>query len=491
MPKALTPEDAVSAITQRARARHAQITGDVRSYNPHAPTPKQQEFIKLQILEAFYGGAAGGGKSDALLMAALEYVHVPGYAALLLRKTYADLSLPGAIMSRAHEWLYGTDAKWDDKRKTYVFPSGATLTFGYLDNERDHYRYQGAEFQFVGFDELTQFPEEQYLYLFSRLRRLSGSNVPLRMRSASNPGGVGHEWVRSRFVLNVDGTRVFVPATIRDNPHLDQDEYIASLQNLDPVTLAQLMNGDWDVLGSGGKFFREYFKIIPEAPPLKRWVRFWDLATSIKQKADKTASTLLGIRENGNLVIADHTKWKREWPETRDGIQAEDSPTGRYEPGIIAIAKRDFEWVENLSKRHGLERKGTYHVGVEAVAMQLALVQDMQRNSEFLRIPLHAQTKLKGDKWQRADTAASRGANCGAGGGIELVSAHWNSEFISLAVAFTGEDDGPEDDGVDSMTGALELQFKLSGGNIAEKSTPPVGSWKFLEEYEKRVRRSA
>jgi phage terminase large subunit-like protein len=476
---AVAPELAKRILERRAQ----KLRGEAFSpYCPHAPTPKQQEFINLKIQEAFYGGAAGGGKSDALLMAALEYVHVPGYAALILRRTYADLSLPGAIMARAHEWLYATDAKWDDKRKTYTFPSGATLTFGYLDNELDHLRYQGAEFQFIGFDELTQFPEVQYVYLFSRLRRLAGSEIPLRMRSASNPGGIGHEWVRSRFVLDSDSDRVFVPATIKDNPHLDQDEYIASLSNLDPVTLAQLMRGDWDVLPKGGKFQREFFKVIQEPPPLKRWVRYWDLATSLKQKADKTASTLLGIRENGNLVVAAHTKWKRSWPETRDGYEDD---SGNYNKGIVAISQDDMDWVEALSKQHGLERKATYHVGVEAVAMQLALVQDLQKNNAFLRIPLHAQL-AKGDKWQRADVAAARGANAGAGGGIELVAAPWNSEFISLAVAFTGEDDGPEDDGVDSMTGAVELQFRLTGGKIDEKPKPSVGSWKFLEDYGKK-----
>ena len=105
-------------------------------------------------------------------MAALQYVEVPEYAAILFRQSYADLSLPGALMDRAHGWLFQTDARWGDLKKTWIFPSGATLSFGYLENENDKYRYQSAEFQFVGFDELTQFTESQYTYLHSRLRRL-------------------------------------------------------------------------------------------------------------------------------------------------------------------------------------------------------------------------------------------------------------------------------------------------------------------------------
>jgi hypothetical protein len=200
-----------------------------------------------------YGGAAGGGKSDWLLMEALKYVQVPGYAAILFRRTYTDLSLPGALMDRAEQWLASTDAHWSEKEKTWHFPAGATLSFGYLENYRDHYRYQGPEFQFVGFDELTQFTERQYRYLFSRLRRLAGVQVPLRMRAASNPGGIGHEWVRQRFPILTPPTprRVFVPARVDDNPHLDREEYLASLGELDEVEKARLLNGDWTILNEG------------------------------------------------------------------------------------------------------------------------------------------------------------------------------------------------------------------------------------------------
>ncbi|HHB12215.1 MAG TPA: hypothetical protein ENK62_03335, partial [Chromatiales bacterium] len=214
-------------------------------YIPYLPTPKQAAFLLLTQREAFYGGAAGGGKSDALLMGALQYVDVPGYSALVLRRSYADLSLPGALMDRSKAWLSGTDAVWNEMRKTWHFPSGATLTFGYLEREADKYRYQGAEFQYIAFDELTQFSESQYKYLFSRLRRLHGFPVPLRMRSASNPGGMGHEWVMKRFITNRAPGRIFIPANLDDNPHLDRAEYEESLSHLDKETREQLLKGDW------------------------------------------------------------------------------------------------------------------------------------------------------------------------------------------------------------------------------------------------------
>lgn len=258
------------------RRRSAQMI--VRAWEPpQHPTERQALFLSLDdAREVFYGGAAGGGKSSCLLMAALEYVHVKGYSALLLRRTYADLSKPGALMDRAHQWLRGTDAKWNEQKKQWTFPNGATLTFGYLETENDKYQYQGAEYQFIGFDELTQFTESAYTYLFSRLRRLEGAGVPLRMRAASNPGGVGARWVQERFVpddftpemalepivfwkegVNAEGStvrRAFIPARISDNPHLDRVEYEQSLNELDAVTREQLLKGDWQVRERGNVY---------------------------------------------------------------------------------------------------------------------------------------------------------------------------------------------------------------------------------------------
>jgi len=224
--------------------------------------------------------------SDALLMAALKYANIPGYAAILFRRTYTDLTLPEALMTRAQEWLSNTPARWVDKEKTWKFPSGATLTFGYLESENDKFRYQSSAFQFIGFDEASQFTEGQYTYLFSRLRRLANSQIPLRVRAASNPGGVGAIWVYDRFIpenfspeqareitvwekagTNDEGTpvsRVFIPSTLNDNPYLDRAGYERSLANLDPVTRAQLLRGDWMIKERGNilPMWDEYAHVI-------------------------------------------------------------------------------------------------------------------------------------------------------------------------------------------------------------------------------------
>jgi hypothetical protein len=283
----VTPEQLANgyAYAKLVAARHGiKPPRKAIDYCPHSPTARQQLFLSLEELEAFYGGAAGGGKTDALLMAALQYVDVPGYSALLLMKSFADLSKPGALMDRAHEWLTGSGALWHSLTKSWEFPNvagpSATLSFGYLQNDADKYNYRTAEYQLIGIDELTRFHKKTYTYLFSRLRRLkTAQHVPIRMRSASNPaqpGEPGMQWVEERFipddfdpeteanqsprVLSKDGVdertnrtlrRYFVFARLEDNPYLDADEYDLALSELDAVSHAQLRKGDWKIRQRG------------------------------------------------------------------------------------------------------------------------------------------------------------------------------------------------------------------------------------------------
>lgn len=254
----------------------------------------------------FYGGAAGGGKSDWLLMGALEYVDVPEYAAIIFRRTFTDLSLPGAIMARSKQWLRQTDATWNEQLKQWAFPSGATLQFAYLKDAGDELRYQSAEFQYVGFDELTQFPEGQYTYLFSRLRRPENgalSHVPLRMRAASNPGGVGHGWVKKRFPI--DGVprerRVFIPAKIADNPHLDAVSYRASLSRLGETLQLQLEHGDWSV-AEGLAFNVTPPSLIGDTEIPESWDRFESMDFGV---ANPTCVLAWAVDYDGNCVIFD------------------------------------------------------------------------------------------------------------------------------------------------------------------------------------------
>lgn len=229
-------------------------------------------------------------------MAAAQYVEVPGYSALLLRRTFPDLNQPGAILDRSKDWWSGK-ARWVEDQKAWHFPSGSTIKFGYLEHDKDKYQYQGAEYQFIGFDEATQFAEPMFRYLFSRLRRKSGLRAPLRMRAASNPGGVGHDWVNQRYIVEGEANgRVFVPARLYDNPSLDQGEYMDALDQLDPVTRAQLLEGDWNARGDGASFRRAWFPIVEEVPVFfERVVRAWDTAATGPTQ-NTTADWTVGVK---------------------------------------------------------------------------------------------------------------------------------------------------------------------------------------------------
>lgn len=297
-------------------------------YIPHVPFENQARFLALPHREALYGGAAGGGKSDALLMAALMFVNIPDYHALLFRRTYSDLALPGAILPRSHEWLGGTDAKWNGSEMMWHFPSGATLGFGYLAHETHKYRYQSSELQFIGFDELTQFESEHYTYLFSRLRRLHGVSIPLRMRGATNPGGRGHHWVFERFIANPEPDRPFIASKLWDNNFIDQEEYRAALAELDEVTRRQLELGEWITDPTGKPFNREWWtgknRFVPGGDggydpvlPLTRWISL-DTALEDKARSDYTAWTVAEIMPDYTINILEVGRERLTFPDLID-----------------------------------------------------------------------------------------------------------------------------------------------------------------------------
>jgi predicted phage terminase large subunit-like protein len=226
------------------------------------PSRRQTQFLAYGGREAFLGGALGGGKTDALLMGALQYAEVPGYSALIIRRTLKMLAQDGGLIPRSKEWLSGK-ATFHATNHRWTFPSGATLQFGFLDQEKHLRNFDGGAYQYIAADEAQQFPEQWINYLFQRLRGPKDpanplSRVPLRMRLTGMPGGPGHEWLKQRFI-SPGAKKFFVPSKLADNPGLDANNYIKSLVNLDPIALRQRLDGDWDAY-EGGRFKASWFR---------------------------------------------------------------------------------------------------------------------------------------------------------------------------------------------------------------------------------------
>ncbi len=400
----------------------------LNSYIPHEPEPRQAVFLSLTCPEAFYGGAGGGGKSDALLMGALQYVDQPDYHALVLRKTLPDLKLPGALMDRSRKWLLQSDALFSAQDHKWTFPSGASITFGYLEHENDKDRYASAEFQYIAFDELTQFSRTQYTFLFSRLRRLRGSTIPLRMRSASNPGGIGHDWVYRRFVKGKGkNDRIFIPARLKDNPHIDIDAYLMSLSHLDKLTRARILRGDWEAKQEGTMFDSGWFEVVQKVPPDVKWIRYWDLAATPKKPTndpDWTAGCLEGKHKDDYLIRS-----MRKMRGSPGDAQAFIRKTAEMDGREVSV------WMEQEPGASGVTTIDTY-------AKLLA-------GFDFHGDPKHV------DKPTRAAPLASQAQL----GHVEVVAGPWNEEFMDELDAFPY---GEHDDQVDAASGAFA---KLTRGD--------------------------
>lgn len=425
-------------------------------YIPQKPTPHQAVFLMVPHYEVFFGGAAGPGKSSGLLMAALQYVDQPNYNALILRRTFQDLSKADALIPRSKEWLMKTDAKWNETMKQWRFPSGATLTFGHMDDENAKYNYQGAAWHFIGFDEVTHFTETQYMYLHSRCRKAEDDPIPLRVRATGNPGGIGHEWVKERFVtppsieeatfgmddemkqdyIEERSNMLFIPAGLRDNPHLDKD-YEKNLKKLDPVTRAQLLNGDWEMTGEGNLFRKEWFdnRIIDQVPhetKIIRRVRYWDLASTDEEKVkekkgapDYTASCLMGLGDDGQVYVLEITQDRKTPLEIERLVRTKaerDSNEGGGRGSTVI-------WME---EEPGASGKNTIQMYGRYVLLGFPFFGD----------------KPSGGKIERARPASSACEN----GAIWLVRGTWTKKFINELVAFPV---GQHDDMVDSFTGAF------------------------------------
>ncbi len=400
-------------------------------YIPWNPTAKQLGFLVLEEKEALFGGAAGGGKSIVALMGALQYIHCKNYSALILRRTYPMLSKAGGMIPLSHEWLDETDAIWNEQKKTWTFPSGATLEMGSMQHENNKTNYQGGKYNYVNYEELTQFTETQYLYLYSRMRKSNSDEYPNRIRSTANPGGVGHEWVKQRFIKEKKENRTFMQSLATDNPHLDLEDYMESLMELPRIEREALMNGNWDLTPDGEFFHRAWFEgkildTVPAGVKFKKTIRYWDLAATEKKgnnDPDWTAGCLMGQTTDNQYYVLDIRRVRT----TPLGVQQFIRQTAEEDGRNVEI------WMEQEGGSGG---KNTI---------------DNYRRNVLPDYKFHADLKRE-DKKQRAGILSSQVE----AGNIFIIRNEILTAYLNEIMSFPN---GSHDDMVDATSGAFNKLF--------------------------------
>lgn len=383
-------------------------------------------------------------------MAHLMWADHPEFNGVYFRRRYPELE--ASVIPRSREWLAGTGARYDQQQRLWTFPSGGRLKFAHLETEGDKLSHNSAEYTTVTFDELTQFSEGQYTYLFSRNRRTVAGRVPLWVLAGSNPGGPGHDWVNARFGCEkahgrphrAAASRLFLPSLLQDNPHLDREEYERTLAELDPVTKAQLLSGDWSARQAGGWFRAEDLDIVEVAPAGLRECRFWDLAASeVKAGSDPdwTAGVRLGRASDGFWYVTDVRRFREAPARTEAIIRHTAGADGRgveiameQEPGSSGVIAVDHY------RRRVLPGYSFWPV------------------------------KSTGDKAERARPVSA----AAAGRLIRLVRGSWNRDFLAELEAFPQA--GIHDDQVDALSGGYS---RLIGR----------GALDYIREERERLRR--
>lgn len=272
------------------------------------PFPGPQTlFQQLGCYEALFGGAKGPGKTETIIREGLRQVNNPKYRACIFRRTFPQL---GECIDRTFKYFKRLGANYSDKDiqlklPAWTFPSGSKYAFSHLQHEKDKYNHQGKEWHYLGFDQLEQFTQSQYLYMLAQ-NRSSDPSIWCYTRSSANPGSVGHGWVKRRFIdpfaekpgvikhfrkdefdedveCSKDHpdsmSRCYVPSTLQDNPALLQNDplYVRRLKMLSLDEQRAFILGDWDAFA--GQFFTMWRRSIHVAqkPIVKEFRKFLSL----------------------------------------------------------------------------------------------------------------------------------------------------------------------------------------------------------------------
>lgn len=466
-----------------------------------APNPgPQTEFFESDCREVLYGGAAGGGKSSALVALPLKWAGCPGFLSLTLRREGTQLL---DLLAKASE-LYpkvvpGIRFSSPGNRAQYRTPQGAKLLFGHCKDPGDFAQYDGWEINSLGFDELTHFTREQYVKICARVRS-ARPGLPTIIRATTNPGGEGHAWVFRHWGAWLDpdfeaqglppktgrpkgppakpgeiwwirtakdGTetyyssdpgdepgrppalsRTFIPAKLSDNPRLFENDpnYVAQLHMLDAVRRAQLEDGDWLVKPAAGLYFKRSWCLVVERSDIPRdaeFCRFWDRAGTEESEGgdpDYTCGVLMA-RSGSMFWVVDRLKerWSPGKVETLiEQTAAMDCTT--WGMGVLTVVAQDPGQAGKDQAQHTISAMQEYRVGARR-----------ETGSKLVRFgPFSSQA-------EHGNVRVCRGA--------------WNEDYFQTLEAFDGAGKVHDDD-ADATSGAYKELLRIDPGSASTATRP-------------------
>ena len=436
----------------------------------------QEQFLSTPADIAIYGGAAGGGKTYALLLEPLRHIGNPGFGAVIFRREAVQITNEGGLFDTSATIYPKANATPKlSPQRSWQFPSGAAVTFSHLNNELDVNDWQGSQIPFIGYDELTHFSETQFWYMLSRNRSTCG--VRPYVRATCNPDA--DSWVANfiswwidqntgfpilersgviRYFVNLGGklawgfspqeliqqypgsrpkSFTFIPATLEDNKILNvsDPDYRANLQALNRVERERLLMGNWIVKHSAGSYFPQTtVRTIPAIPTdVVAWVRRWDLAATEPSESnpspDATASVLMGKRSDGRFVIADAISMRRPANIVREALRH----TAQQD-------KANFQRVTTVIPQDPGQ------AGKDQSQSLILMLAGLRVKSIRETGPKQTRAEPLSAQWQA--------------GNVDIVEGPWNREYLREMAAFPSDD---HDDYIDASSGAfLECSSVMS-----------------------------
>jgi len=355
-------------------------------YIPSIPFYKQFQLLTSSQRKIFYGGARGGGKTEAALMGALQFAFCKDWKVGIIRKTYPELSQPNGIMDRCLQWTTRDPEiprtmrpSWNSQEKRLRFPSGAVIQFGHIQYESDVGRYFGAEFHMIMVDEAQELPETRLIKLEGSNRKRQDDPLPLRVWYTGNPGGVSHNYLKKQFV---EGDGLFIPSTYEENPYLDKKAYdrlFDQIKYFDSTLYKRWKLGDWTVQEEGQLLKKEWLREYELTPSRKkelieksdRIIQSWDLAISESSRADYTVGTTVAEFRD-KIYILD---WFRERIDFPSQIEAIKSKAYEYDASIVLVEDVAYQRAlpQQLRKEGGIPVKPYKSQGDKVTRIQAAL----------------------------------------------------------------------------------------------------------------------